>query len=150
MPKAKGVAARAVVTFENRGKLYIEVYEEPDFYNFYACTPVKPGGRKRKVPSHTWGMPQGKGRDLVEVVEKYVRSRDQCVPKVVKTSLRVYDQALYQKLLDTSPDQFGLTQIPPGPIPSYLPRSRGDIYLPPGEVWSTLQQRMDLIHPRKR
>ncbi len=148
MPTPIGVVARAVVTFENRSKLYIEVYEKPDFYNFYACTPVKPGGRKPKAPSHTWGFAQGRAKDLQELVEEYVKTRRDCSPKVVKTGVRIYKREEYEIFLHTPPDVLGLTKLIPMSNLPYVPRPRGDVYLPPDE-YLTLQKRMDIVNPRK-
>jgi hypothetical protein len=139
----KDIVARATIKFDTGKVVYVEIKSKPTFYAFYTLSLVgEKRNQKKELVMASLNQGQANGieeaaRKIAERIWKGCGSR--CITKIV-----IYRKKEYRRLLDTPPDELGLTKCSrQAPIP-WSPRAGR---IPVG--YTSLQKRMDIINPRR-
>jgi len=141
MTTPKNIVARAIIKFDTGKVVYVEIKRRPSFYTFYTIYNME--GKKKKELLLA-SLNQGKAEDLEDAVKKITARWWKGDGKVTGTKIVIYRKKEYRRLLDTPPDELGLTKCSrQAPIP-WSPRAGR---IPVG--YTSLQKRMDIINPRR-
>ena len=141
MTTPKNIVARAIIKFDTGKVVYVEIKRRPSFYTFYTIYNME--GKKKKELLLA-SLNQGKAEDLEDAVKKITARWWKGDGKVTGTKIVIYRKKEYRRLLDTPPDELGLTKCSrQAPLP-WSPRAGR---IPVG--YPSLQKRMDIINPRR-
>jgi hypothetical protein len=141
METPEDIVAQATITFDTKEIVFVEIKRQPSFHNFYTVYRFE-NGKKIEVLGC---LNQGQANDLEEAAKKIAGRWSKVKRKVESTEVIIYLKEEYLRLLKTEPSKLGLAKVK---SLASIPGAPGPARLPIGYI--TLQQRMDILNPRKK